>query len=205
MVNLSKPKSFKQIPHEIYKISLVVLCIIFFNPAIAQEAERSQLEKFSGTRGGILVREQFSAGNELDFSHSDGANLARVKMTAIVVYSPGREAQRVKGLRLEVRWLKDGRYERKGAATLDVDEIDSAIAAIDYLIKATNEWRDKKFEANSISYSTKESFVIGYYQGETSNYFMRIGGAEITMYPLGSALPKIRATLEQGKNILSKK
>lgn len=177
--------------------------------AIAQEAtpERSKLERFSGSRGNVIVRENYTVQKvgQIDYSGSAGVNKAAITFVAVVALTPGKESSRFRGVRMLAEWKEDLTRERSSRATLDLDEIDAAIAAIDYIKKVRGEWENKKFEDNTIEYTSTENLLIGLYKGNSMNYYMKVGSNAAVFYPKDESLQQIQKALSDAKALLQSK
>ena len=113
---------------------------------------KTNLEKFSSKTGTMYIRE-FSNGVEVD------GNLGTtMKVQSLVIYEPGKEAQKEKGIILQVSG-----YKKEAQVFLDLDELGSWLKAIDYILEQEPvlKTRQKYFEVN---YSTRGDMKFGVYK-----------------------------------------
>jgi len=190
----------------------ILLCcfIIFFVtslPACAQTkapAEKpgepqTKLEAFMAKKGKIVVKDSY----DVDVV---GGNMGHVELNALIVYEPGLENVRTKGLRIEV--TSAGRTEIKRVSFLDMDEVEAAIKGLEYMMKLAAQWKDQSREPyTEIIFSTKGFFRVGFYHSLIKqNVFVQSGYISETTAFLGTdALVKLKSAFEKGLQILKSK
>lgn len=145
------------------------LCFGQAGQAEGPQDPATKLEGFLSKKGSLIVKEFYKLGEII------GRASATIEFTAIVMYEPGQEAERVRGLRIDI--TESGRIEREKSAFLDLDEIKSLIDAIDYMTKLYIEWGRIEKEYVEVLFSTKDEFSIGFYHsGMTQTTFARCEG-----------------------------
>jgi len=128
------------------------------DPQSGKEAEKlTKLEAFLAKKGILVIKEFY------DLGEVSGEYGSKVRVDAIIVYEPGKETQRIKGLRIEVF---DG--ERSQASFLDIDEAESLSKALQYMIDLAKRWKKASRKYTEVIFSTKGGFKIGFYQ--SGNY-----------------------------------
>lgn len=127
--------------------------------ATTNESFATQLEAFLARRGTLVIKEFYDLGT------ITGLYGAEVNFVAVVIYEPGREAQRVKGLKIES--TSGGRYEKSETCFLDEEELRDLSAAIQYMLDLAAEWQTDSREYTEVIYTTEGNFNIGFFQRGT--------------------------------------
>jgi hypothetical protein len=199
------------------RIALAILAVFWAARAMYAQAPASEpfppqtkLEAFIATKGELVVKEFYELGA---FSGQLGSLM---KIDAAVVYQPGREQQRLRGLRIQV--TSSGRVENTQTSFLDLDEVESLSNALGYLADA--ETNKKGTTGLTIAggivaappytefeFSTKDDFRIGFFRriNETSAYAVsgRINPARLFFKP--SDFLTIKGLVDKGLTILKAK
>jgi hypothetical protein len=153
---------------------------------------RTELEAFLSKSGRIVVKEFHPLGK------LDGTLNSSMELSTLILYEPGKESQRKKGLRIEVK--EAGRYERADTSFLDVDEMESLSKAIDYMTKLAQQWAGKTRDYTEVTFSTKGDFQLGFYvsDGKPSAFAKsgRVAGA--SAYMSVATLQKVKETVDRG-------
>jgi hypothetical protein len=120
-----------------------------------------------------------------------------------ILYKPGRESQRKKGIRIELK--ETTRYERTGTSFLDVDEMASLSKAVDYMSKHAQQWAGKPRDYTEVIFSTKGDFQLGFYMSKGKpGAFAKSGGVGSTSaYFSMATLQKVKETVDRGLAHLS--
>ena len=125
------------------KLLIVVLCILVLVPLITSAEVKKEdkakepatkLEAFLAKKGKLIIKEFYDPGEVA------GRYGSKIEFTALVIYEPGQETQRVRGLKIEV--TEGGRYERSNTSFLDLEEIESLSKAIEYMVDLSARWKD---------------------------------------------------------------
>jgi hypothetical protein len=176
-------------------ISLIFLAyphFLFAGEKTALPEPRTELEAFLSKTGRIIVKEFHSLGK------LDGTLNSSMELSTLILWEPGKESQRKKGLRIEVK--EASRYERSDTSFLDVDEMESLSKAIDYMTKLAQQWAGKPRDYTEVIFSTKGDFQLGFYvsDGKPSAFAKsgRVAGASAYL-PLAS-LQKLKETVDRG-------
>ena len=185
----------------------ILLVVFFFTPGIllaqANEEEKpkeppTKLEAFLAKKGKLIVKDEYNVGTL--------KKLGTVEFSAIVLYEPGMESQRIKGMFIEIK--ESGRVERKRTSFLDLEEIESMSKAIIYMADLAEKWKGQTREAyTDVTFSAKGDFKIGFYHaGAKRSIFMYAGYALQTSAFMGvEDFPEIKAILDKGLSLLKQK
>jgi hypothetical protein len=151
---------------------LVIFCIMGCPSILAAEAQQStpstQLEAFSSKTGEIIIDDYYPLGTII------AEYGAHIKISAEVIYSPGKEQQRVKGMRFE---LSDGgKYEKTAICFLDMDELSGFSKACAYMIDLMNKWKDTSRQYTEVTFYSKGKLKFGFYQEGTEQQAFMEGG-----------------------------
>lgn len=185
----------------------VLLVVFFFTPGIllaqAKEEEKpkeppTKLEAFLAKKGKLIVKDEYNVGTL--------KKLGTVEFSAIVLYEPGMESQRIKGMFVKIK--ESGSVERKRTSFLDLEEIESMSKAITYMADLAEKWKGQTREAyTDVTFSAKGDFQIGFYHAGTKrSVFMYAGYALQTSAFMGvEDFPEIKAILDRGLSLLKQK
>lgn len=148
------------------KIALCIGLLLFvFVPLMAsgqiKDEEKTKepatkLEAFIAKKGKLIIKDSYEVA--LIF----GMYGASLKVNALLLYEPGQEAQKLKGLRIEVN--ESGRIQRSNTSFLDFEEGESLLKAINYMIDLSAKWKEMDREYTEVTFSTKGDFYMGFYQ-----------------------------------------
>ena len=192
------------------RILIVALCAFILVPWIVsaqvkKEAKAKEvstkLEAFLAKKGKLIVK------NFYEVAKIAGRYGSRIEIEAVVIYEPGQESQRVRGLKVEVTESKS--YgENSETSFLDLEEIESLSKALEYMSSLSAKWKDVNKEYTEVVFSTKGDFKIGFYQKGTeqgafcsSGY---IGGASCFFRSLQD-LGTVKVFVDKGLKLLKQK
>ncbi len=187
------------------KIFLSLLFVFLFAlPAVAagqktveQKEPTTKIEAFLSRKGEIYIKDFYEIG-----SHFYPGNIT---LTAVVLFKPGQEAQKIKGMKIEVK--EEGPLERSNVAFLDMEEIESLSKALAYLENLAGKWKDIEKSDSEAVYTTKDYFTMGFYKskGEMKG-FASCGfvGKTNAFFPVED-LKKVRISVEKGLQLLREK
>ena len=167
---------------------LVIFCIMGCPSILAAEAQQStpstQLEAFSSKTGEIVVKDSYAIGT------ITGEYGSRVKILAEVIYSPGKEQQRVKGMRVEL--YDGGKFEKTAICFLDMDELNEFSKACLYIDDLMNKWKDTSRQYTEVTFYSKDKLKFGFYHEETEQQaFIEGGTVNRPTCFLGSGIDKL--------------
>lgn len=182
-----------------FKSSFLVFGLFYFIAlGLAQEKEPgTKIESILISKGSLLIKESLSLG-EMKYGN--------IKFDALTIYEPGKEAQKIKGIRIEVQ--RSGELYSSNTAFLDLEEINNLLKSIDYMNNLILKWKneDRGNLYTEVQYLTKGDFKIGFYQqGKDQKVFISCGsiGAS-TQFVKIEELQKIRNIIEAGLTELQK-
>lgn len=160
----------------------------------------TKLEAFLAKKGELIVKEFYRLGG------ITGSYGAKVQLSALVIYEPGRETERIRGLKIEV--TEEGTYENSNSSFLDLEEIESLSKAIAYMVDLSEKWNGVNKEYTEVVFSTKDDFQIGFFQQGTkttafssSGYISKASCFFSSTGDLGS----IKVMVDKGMTLLSQK
>lgn len=190
------------------KFLIVVLCTLVFLPLIAsaqvkKEGETKEpatkLEEFLAKKGKLIIKDSYALGEV-------AGRYGSIEFNALVIYEPGLESQRIRGLKIEV--TEEGRYERSNTSFLDLDEIESLSKALEYMTGLSAKWKSTNKEYTEVVFSTKGDFGIGFYQkGIEQTAFSSSGyiGKASCFFSSMEDLSSVKAIADKGLKLLSEK
>ncbi len=166
-------------------------------PAISQEqakaeAPKTRLEAFLATKGSLVVKDFYPIGS-----------IRGLTLEALVLLEPGKESQKVRGLRAEI--TEYGRLTNTHSSFLDMDELAGLLQAVDYMDKLLGEWRGQKRDAyTEVVFATKGDFKLGFYQkGDEQKIFASSGiVGKADFYAEPKDLPRLREMLVEASDKL---
>lgn len=191
------------------KILVPILCVLILVPLIASAQVKEEgkakepatkLEAFLAKKGRLVVKNFYELGEMI------GMYGSKIEFAALVIYEPGQESQRIRGLKIEV--TEGGRYERSDTSFLDLEEIESLSKAIEYMVSLSEKWKSIAKEYTEVVFSTRGDFEIGFYQdGTEQKAFSSSGYIGKARCPLSSMqdLSSVKAIADKGLKLLSEK
>jgi len=185
---------------------IIVCCcvVILFASTVGYGQQQSQnepatkMEQFLAKKGKLIIKDSQEAGV------LKGKYGTKITVESVMIYEPGKEADKIRGLRIEV--YEGGRRERSDISFLDMDEVESLSKAITYMITLLEKWQGTNREYTEVIFSTKGDFKLGFYQkGTEVNSFSKSGiiGAA-SCYFSTSDLSDLKAIIDKGNSILAK-
>jgi len=190
------------------KILSVILMLLFFCIELfaqVKEADKvkepsTKLEALLLKKGRLIVKEFYELGL------ISGQYGTKMEISALVIYEPGQESNKTKGLKFEIE--SGGRYERSDSSFLDVDEIESLSNAIKYMVDLSAKWKETTKEYTEVIFSTKSDFRLGFFQkGTNQTAFSASGyvGKTSCYFTTIRALEEVNNIITKGSNLLSEK
>jgi len=162
-----------------------------------QKEPATKLEQFLAKKGKLIIKDSHEAG----VLH--GQYGTKITVDALTIYEPGKEMDKIRGLRIEVH--EGGRLERRDTSFLDMDEVESLSQAISYMITLLEKWKGINREYTEVIFSTKGDFNLGFYQkGTEVTAFSKsgiIGAARC--YFATNDLSKLKAIVDKGNSLLA--
>jgi len=184
--------------------SALVLLPLIASAQVKKEGEykepATKLEAFLGKKGELIVKDFYKLGEVA------GRYGSKIEFSVLVIYEPGKESQRIRGLKIEVS--EGGRYERSNTSFLDLEEIESLSKALEYMGELSARWKDIKKEYTEVVFSTKDDFKIGFYQTgneltafSSSGYIVKASCFFSSLQDLNS----VKTIVDKGLRLLSEK
>ena len=161
----------------------------------------TKLALFLAEKGKLIIKEFYKLGKV------GGSSRSKIEFTAVVIYEPGQEDERLRGLQIEVT-TSGGTYVKRETSFLDLEEIEGLLKAIDYIVNLSKEWKDVQKEYIETVFSTKDDFRIGFYQeGIKQKAFASSGtyGRVFCRFPMLQKLSSIKDIADKGLNLLNEK
>lgn len=191
------------------KYSAFVFCIfLIFMPELIFAQVRGEekptepatkLEAFLVKKGKIVIKDSYELGAIM-------GRFGRAEVDALVIYEPGIESERIRGLRVEIK--EAGRLERSHTSFLDMEEIESLSKAIKYMADLSEKWKGEMREAyTEVTFSTKGHFKVGFYQkGSERSAYLHSGyiGRATCFMEVGD-FGKLKNIVDKGLSLLNRK
>lgn len=156
-----------------------------------QPEPATKLEQFLSKTGEVIVKDFYSAGD-----------VDSITVHVVKVYEVGKEAQSIKGLRIEVR-----EKGRQNVSFLDTDEVEGLRKAIWLMRGLIDKFKGMNREYTEVVFSTKGNFTLGCYQkGTEVKFFVQSGGIGATGYYFSTDddLATFGAIVDKGLSLLQK-
>lgn len=152
----------------------------------------TKLERFFSKKGHLYVKEFYDAGR---VSGQYGTNIS---VKSLVVYDPGKETEKIRGLKIEV--YEGGRLEKSNSSFLDIDEVESLSKALEYMINLVDKFKTSNREYTEVIFSTKGEFKVGFYQkGSSFSAFASSGYIrEATSFLPVESLTELKGVIDKG-------
>nr|CBX27925.1 hypothetical protein N47_G32490 [uncultured Desulfobacterium sp.] len=157
----------------------------------------TKLEQFLAKKGKLIIKDTHEAGV------LNGQYGTKITVDAMTIYEPGKETDKISGLRIEVR--EGGRLERSNTSFLDMDEVESLSQAISYMITLLGKWQGINREYTEVIFSTKGDFILGIYQkGTKVTAFSKSGIiSPASCYFATSDLSTLKVIVDKGNSLLA--
>lgn len=191
------------------KILITTLFAIVLVPPIAlaeikkesktKEAS-TKMEAFLSKKGKLIVKNTYMLGEV------SGRYGAKIKFDAMVLFEPGHENQKIRGIKIEV--FSGDKYEQSDISFLDLEEIESLSDAIKYMSDLLIKWEGIDKEYTEVIFSTKDDFKTGFYQqGTDSVVFASSGymGKASCYFVLPADLKSLKTLIDKGLKLLRDK
>ena len=122
----------------------------------------TKLEAFMSSTGQLFVQEAYPVG-VLEYGSVLTGGPAKLEADAIVVYQPSKEADRIRGLSIEIQ--ETGRYGQTETKYLDFEELEGLFNALTYIDNLAEKWKGTKRDGTTtVTYVTKSHFQVGFTQ-----------------------------------------
>ena len=160
----------------------------------------TKLEAFLAKKGNLIVKDFYKLGEVA------GRYGSKIEFSALVIYEPGQESQRIRGLKIDI--TEGGKYERSNTSFLDLEEIESLSKALEYMGDLSAKWQNIKKEYTEVVFSTKDDFNIGFYQiGSEQVSFSTIGyiGKATCFFFSMQDLNSVKTIADKGLKLLNEK
>jgi hypothetical protein len=160
----------------------------------------TKLEAFLATKGKLIIKEFYELGKV------SGKYGSKIELTALIMYEPGQENKKVRGLKIEI--TEGGRYEKTDSSFLDLEEIESLSSAIVYMISLSKKWKEEKRQYTETAFSTQGDLSIGFYQqGNNQAAFSTSGriGKTKCYFTSMNGLVSVKTLADKGLELLNKK
>ncbi len=168
---------------------------------VSKEKESTtKLELFLAEKGKLIVKDFYTLGKVV------GSYQTSAKLDAAVLYTPGEEVEKIRGLRFIVEG--GGRLDRSSTSFLDLEEIEGLLKAVDYMISLAKEWEAVQKDYTEVEFSTQGDFCIGFYQrGIKQKAFLSSGriGRVVVHFSKMEKLNSIKVLADKGLKVLSEK
>lgn len=174
----------------------LIIPVSTFAQKQAKPLPSTKLEQFLSKKGKLIVKDSFDSGT------LSGQYGTKISVDALIIYEPGKEEEKIRGLRIEVKG--GGRLERSDTSFLDLDEVESLSKAISYMINLVDNWKNKSRNYTEVIFSTKGDFKLGFYQkGTEMTGFAQSGiiGAATSLFPVAN-LSKLKGIIDKGNSLL---
>lgn len=186
-----------------YLLSFMLTVIVYLSYSQAktgetQKDETTKVGEFLSRRGSLNIKDVYKIGTYTD-QYGKVANFE-----AIVIYNPANSDIKVKGIKVEI--TKEGKYgEESKSCFLDLDEIETVIQSINYMIETAKTFATTPREYSEITFSSKDNFKLGFFQKELNqSSFVEVGNYSSLIMFLFSIedFNKIKNILEKGNALL---
>jgi hypothetical protein len=123
-------------------------------------------------------------------------------VSSVVLFEPGAESKKQKGIKIEVRG--GGRFEREASSFLDLDEVEALSQAIAYITRIAGEWEGKPRDYTEVVFSSKGDFQAGLYTSEGSVTAFASSGhvSAATAFLSISSMQQLKEKVDAGFNFL---
>lgn len=177
-------------------LASLVIPVSTFAQKQAKPLPSTKLEQFLSKKGKLIVKDSFDSGT------LSGQYGTKISVDALMIYEPGKEKEKICGLRIEVEGA--GRLERSDTSFLDLEEVESLSKAISYMINLVDNWKSKSRNYTEVIFSTKGDFRLGFYQKGTEMTGFAQSGTRgtATCYFSVTNLSELKGIIDRGNSLL---
>jgi hypothetical protein len=173
----------------------------------------TKLEKFLSKKGELYIKEFYDVGTIKSNTNLSGI----MSITAVILYNPGEEEKRIKGLKIEIKKYEYSSYDSYGkieTAFLDMEELKGLVDAITYMNDLIKKWESASKEYTEVIYSTTGNFQIGFFMKTNSKNteelwgFAQAGYSKVSCYfhpDVTAQLDSVRDKINKGITLLNSK
>jgi len=158
----------------------------------------TKLEQFLSKKGRFYVKDFYNAGKVT------GQYEKHISVEALIVYEPGKEVEKNRGLKIEV--YEGGPTEKSGSSFLDIEEVESLSRALEYMVSLINKFKDSNREYTEVIFSTKGEFKVGFYQKNDEFKAFCSSGLirQSTCFLPVDSLPNLKSVIDKGLSLAKK-
>ncbi len=159
----------------------------------------TKIEQFLSKKGRLYLKDFFNAGTV------SGNHATSISVKALIIYEPGKDAQKIRGLKIEV-YESGGRLEKSNSSFLDIDEAESLSKAIEYMINLIDKFKNSYREYTEVIFSTKGEFEVGFYQKDSAfTAFVSSGYiSKVTCFLPVESLLQLKSVIDDGLSMAKK-
>jgi hypothetical protein len=117
----------------------------------------TKLQQFLTKRGILIVKDFYHLGK------IQGLHSAEMDFDAVVLYEPGKESERVRGIRIQISVQRSYGVNNE-TAFLDMEELESLSKALDYMNNLKITWANTPKEYTEVAFETHGNFKTGFYK-----------------------------------------
>jgi hypothetical protein len=171
-------------------------------PAVEDSLKNiTKLQEFLSKKGTLIVKDFYSLGS------LKGIYTSKMEFNAVIFYEPGKEENRIKGLKIEVTQPKS--YGESSESTfLDMEELESLSDALKYMSSLNEKWKDQPKEYTEVIFETKGNFSSGFYKQKNEVHaFAKAGygsGANC-FFKATDDLLRVKSKIDDGIKLLKEK
>jgi|ERR1017187_2259314 hypothetical protein len=176
---------------------IVVACAVTATAAQDKSGEKTaepatKLESSLAKRGRLILTDSYELGTMVA--------VGEMKMDALVIYEPGAEQQRIRGIRIVVSVVR-----QSSTSFLDMEEIDSLSKAIEYMTILAGAWNAGNRDADrKVTFSTRGDFSLSFYHNKSETSGFASSGAVMCFFELKD-LRTLKEMIDKGSAILQTK
>ncbi len=188
-----------------YTLLSCLLTILFLQFSPAQDepgrGPSTKIKSALSEKGRIFIKDFYSLGT------IRGKSGASMEFNAMIVYEPGKEVERLRGLKIAI--TADSVDKRNAGVYLDIDEMDNLNKVVVYMIgtAASSSWKYTTKDSAEVMFATKDNFRFGFYQKgmEQICFAECYDKIKLISYFDIENLKTVKLILDQAKTILSVK
>ena len=156
------------------------------NLAVIVQMPATKLETFAAKKGTLLATETYFVAVIF------GENSCNIRMQAIILYEAGREAEKVRGLRVEVI-NPANKNDREIVSYVDLDELDGLSSAITSMLDMTRKGKE-------LSFSTVGGLTITMSQRANERHLFvsdPLQTSSVCIVTRGSSIVQLKTSIEK--------
>ena len=161
--------------------------------SLTEHVNQTKIEKFFSKKGALYIKDFYRS----EVVEGDGSSY--VKISALIVYEPGNQVIKSRGIRIEIKGMQ--RSNDTVTSYLDIEEAEELSKVVDYAIDFSKKYRKDSTTYKELIFTTKDNIAFGIYikeEDEEAHGFISNGSISFkTCYLTIESLSKLKVAIDR--------